>query len=250
LSLAKYLVINLPYLVLAVFEWRLALVAFAVMLPNIVSTNGGSEKVGWSTHYHSMYFPYLIAAAGFGFRRVCMMYEKLWKRAALCFALILSSLFTMLLNPYIQPPVWGLDWGNLRYNAIFKAANILANKGDGEATLILAKYTRDVAAAIPEKAVVSTMEGNMPALLGKGRVLYYYPLGIGNADYVILNFTLEDNDKLKTFGAVSYLGADNTVALDACLNARIASEFTLERTVSPGSSINYGQAIFKRTKKE
>jgi hypothetical protein len=52
---------------------RLALIAFGAMLPNILDNIAGAEKTGWSTHYHSVYFPFLVAAALIGF-------ANLWKR--------------------------------------------------------------------------------------------------------------------------------------------------------------------------
>ena len=97
--------------------------------------------------------------------------------------------------------------------------------------------------------MVSTMEGMMPALLGQGRILHYYPLGLATADYVVLEFSHIARDGTLLSGAVTYLGGQNLAELNKCLNSRLwAAGYKLEKTVSPGAATDYGIAILKRTK--
>jgi hypothetical protein len=250
LNLVKYLWINLPYLILAVFEWRLALIAFGAMLPNMIGSIGGAEKTGWSTHYHSMYFPFLIAAASLGFLRLCRLVDRHYKKLVLYLAMLVVVLYMAMLNPDNISPFWDYKYANIRNHAIMKIYEIEANFGNGVSIRKLSNNNRAVADAIPENISVSTFEGMMPSLLGKGRTLHYYPLGIGSVDYIILSFVNNNNDEPKYFGAFSYLDADNKEALDSCLNQRIFKEYKLERTVSPKDVTSSGVAIFKRLKEE
>ena len=42
---------------------RVAIIAMACLVPNVIITVGGAEFTGWTTHYHAMYFPILIFTA-------------------------------------------------------------------------------------------------------------------------------------------------------------------------------------------
>jgi hypothetical protein len=250
LNLGKYLWVNLPYLILAFFEWRLALIAFGAMLPNMIGSIGGAEKTGWSTHYHSMYFPFLIAAASLGFLRLCRLVDRGYKTWALFSGMAIVVLYIAMLSPDTISPFWEFKRANIQNHAMRKVVEIEVNSGDAASARKFSIYHKAVADSIPENMAVSAAEGMMPSLLGKGRTLHYYPLGIGSVDYVILSFVRDDKGELKFSGAISYLGAENRDALDACLNKRIANEYKLERTVSPDAVTSYGAAIFKRLKKE
>jgi hypothetical protein len=248
MNLEKFLWVNLPYLIVALFEWRLALLAFCVMLPNMVGSIGGAEKTGWNTHYHSIYLPYLVAASGMGVLRIWKLLHNLRSRRVFLVGMALLSLYLMILNPYIVSPVWSTDWGNLKKNGLFAGLSLWAGFGESESKRITADYVNAVAAAIPENAVVSTTEGMMPAMMGKGRILHYYPLGLGNSDFVAVSFQIQDNGRLQLTGAYSYLGEKNLAELNSCLSDRIESEYKLQTTVFPGAATDYGTAIFKRKK--
>lgn len=250
LGIQKFLWVNLPWLLLSLFEWRLAVLAFVMMLPNLVGSIGGAEKIGWSTHYHSMYFPFLMAAASIGFLHLCKLLDNYWKKWALFSAIGVVASYIAVLNPFVASPFWEFDSKNLGKNAFSKAVAILANSGDGESIKIYADFNRAAADAVPANVSVSSYEGMMPALLGKGRVLHYYPLGIGSDDYLLVSYAKDDKGELKFSGATSYMGLQNLAALDACLNVRIAKDYQLEKTVSPGADTGYGAAILKRVKKE
>jgi len=250
LGLRKYLWVNLPYLILALFEWRMALLALGMMLPNMIGSIGGAEKIGWSTHYHALYFPFVVAAASMGFMRLCRIINGGWQRKALFSGVAVLALYVAAISPYVISPMWGAKSDNIKSNALFKAPAIVAGVGDDLGVNIHADFNKAAAEVIPANVSVSTYEGMMPALLGNGRVLYYYPLGIGNADYLIVSFVRDDNEVLKLFGAVSYLGSQNREAMDACLSQRIAKEYEMVKAVSPGSATGYGSVIFRRVTRD
>lgn len=61
------LVNNSPLLLLLLFSKRFILGALFVLSLNIIGNIGGAEKIGWTTHYHSYYFPIIAFAAAVGY---------------------------------------------------------------------------------------------------------------------------------------------------------------------------------------
>lgn len=56
------LLILLPHFVLGMLSPLAGVIAFCSVLPNVFLDVAGAEKVGFSTHYHMMYLPFLIFA--------------------------------------------------------------------------------------------------------------------------------------------------------------------------------------------
>lgn len=221
LNLEKFLIVNLGFLVLAAFEWRLAIIAFGALLPNIIGTIGGAEKTGWSTHYHSTYFPFLVAAASIGSIQLWQILRAHSIKWMILVPLTGIGVFLALLDPYSLSPLVNLKSSNLANNALLKVAGVLTTSGDGVGIRNNAEFRREVAGEVPNGAVVTTFEGMFPALIGEGRILHYYPLGLGNANYAVLEYTMDNQGVMQLSGAVTYLGSKNLSELDSCLNTRI-----------------------------
>lgn len=242
----KFLLVNLPYLVLAIFEWRLALVALGAMLPNIIGSIGGAEKTGWSTHYHSFYFPFLVAAAAAGYLRLYgLLQRKRWRWSGFIIMMVVV-VFMAKLNPYTRSPL--LEWGH-GTNALNKALGISVNTSAGAGIKAASLFKRQLAEHVPAGVTVTTTEGIMPALYGDGRILHYYPLALMAADYAVLPYSRDEHGAIRISGAVTYLGNENRAELDACLNERIwSSGYDVVKLLSSGSNTQYGIAILKRSK--
>ena len=75
-NLITFLLINTPLLLLGIFEWRALTIAILMMIPNIFGNLGGAEKVGWVTHYHLIYFPFLVWAGTMGYINLQQKYLK------------------------------------------------------------------------------------------------------------------------------------------------------------------------------
>lgn len=48
----------------------MAILALGALVPNLLGSIGGAEKLGWTTHYHSPYFPFLVLAVLLGYARM------------------------------------------------------------------------------------------------------------------------------------------------------------------------------------
>lgn len=204
----EFIVINvLLFGIFSLFEWRLALIAFATLLPNLLTTIGGAEKNGWSTHYHSMYFPFLVFAAAIGF-------SKLWvSLGATKYRLMLVGLLLVLM-----PAISKYSPGYGGENGALKRVYAFYVNGEQSYEKQLAGQLRQIAAAVPAGVKVTTPEGFVPTLY-LNRTIYYYPVGIDTADYAVLSRVSLPDGSFYYAGAVSYIGESQKA--DICLTERL-----------------------------
>lgn len=204
----EFLVINvLLFGIFALFDWRLALIACAVLLPNLFMSIAGAEKNGWGTHYHSMYFPFLVFCSAIGF-------SKLWiYLGAARYRLILIGLLLALM-PAISnySPVYGSQNGAVKRLYDFYANGTQSYEKQASSQL------QQIAGSIPAGAKVTTPEGFMSTLY-RDRTIYYYPIGIDIADYAVLSRVSQSDGSFYYTGAVNYVG--ETQKADICLTERL-----------------------------
>lgn len=235
-NLVTFILTNLPLLLLAVFEWRALLIALVMMIPNIVGNLGGAEKIGFVTHYHTTYFPFLIWAAIQGFVRI---YRNTWTRSHSWVIPIAISVFAIVsLYPFLATRTLRETWPLRTLWIIQDYQNPL-----GKYTTQM-KMKETLEATIPAGAVVSTPERYMIYLFQRNKV-YYYPLGMDGADYVVVDLNT-DRDIPKYRGIYSYLGSEESNQID---------EILLSRMIEKGYDIDHpttfqNMAIIERLKRE
>ena len=206
----EFIIINIfIFGIFAVFDWRLALIAFFALLPNLLTSIGGAEKSGWATHYHSMYFPFLVFASAIGFSKL-WTYLRLTKFRLLLIALVLSLIPTF---NHFYSPGYTDQRGILARLYNFYSNELQSSEMQNYNKLHL------LAAAVPEGAKVTALEGYVSALY-LNRTIYYYPIGIDTADYAVLNRVNKTDGTFYYAGAVSYLVGEAPKA-DICLNERL-----------------------------
>lgn len=206
----EFIVINvLLFGIFSLFDWRLALIAFAALLPNLLTTIGGAEKTGWATHYHSMYFPFLVFASAIGF-------SKLWAYlGAAKYRVVLIGILLALI-PVISKysPGYGSQNGAVKHLYDFYA------NGSQSYEKQLAGQLRQIAAAVPFGAKVTTPEGFQPTLY-LNRTIYYYPVGIDTADYAVLSKVSQPDGSFYYAGAVNYKSIEDSQKVNICLTERL-----------------------------
>lgn len=204
----EYLVINvLLFGMFSIFNWRLALIAFAVLLPNLLTTIGGAEKNGWATHYHSMYFPFLVFSTALGVGRLWNLLNAAKYRLALVFVLL-----------GLIPAISGYSESyGARHGAMTRMIGFYI-KGEDSYERNLSSQLHQVYEAVPEGVKVATSEGFVPTLY-RNRTIYYYPVGIDLADYVVLTRVVRPDGSHYFAGAVSYIGESQEA--DECLTKRL-----------------------------
>jgi hypothetical protein len=223
-ALSLFSIFNILILILiAVFHWKSATIAFVIMLPNIIGHIGGNgEKVGWLTHYHSNYFPVLVWAGCMGLIHFSKWssprrWRVIFQVSSLAFLLILF----LGLNPDQHRPIEYSLSKNINNNILVKTAiEYPTYYGDQHYARDLGILKQQIIDAVPENTVVSIPEGVMP-ILYKNRTLNYFPIGIDTADYAVLTIQGVDGTNYKFGGAFSYLGPEIQLDINKYLIERM-----------------------------
>lgn len=208
-KLHEFIVINVLLLgVFSFFNWRLALIAFIALLPNMLTTIGGAEKTGWATHYHSMYFPFLVFASAIGFSNLWLYLNKTIYRWVLTGVLL--ALITIISHSSI-------DYRNV--NGVVARLYYYYKNVSQSIEKRQAWELEQITAAVPLGAKVTALEIFMPTLYLQ-REVYYYPIGIDVADYAVVTRVSQENGEFYYSGAISYLPGE-TQKIDICLTDRL-----------------------------
>lgn len=211
-TVTLFLLVNAPFLCLTVFEWRAAIIALALMMPNVLGNIGGAEKLGWSTHYHTFYFPSLVWAALTGY---VVLFEKAAakKRLPALYSLTAAFIFFLaVLSPSAYSPM-SVNLSNVAtsfFPTALQQADEFVFHSEGRRSL---EATADqIRRAVPPHTVVSSVEAGMP-LLYQDRTIEFFPKDIDHADYAVLG-AQKTAGKITYSGAISFLGPDEQRKLD------------------------------------
>jgi hypothetical protein len=214
-----FLLVNVPLLCLALFEWRAAVIASVLMLPNIFGNIGGAEKLGWPTHYPSFYFTPLVWAALTGYAALYSKFNKRNQRAATLAGIAVFIAFLAMLNPssYQSINVSAANVQQSFWPAFSDQARAFLFQGSNRMA-----FAQDVAGlqhAVPPGSVVSTVEAGMP-ILYEGRTIQFFPEDIDHADYAVLGASIVDG-KTVYGGAVNYNTPQERQEVDDLVLARL-----------------------------
>lgn len=204
-DIGLFLLANLPLLALACAQPRKAGIAFALMLPNLFGNIGGAEKVGWTTHYHSYYFPALVWAALSGYATLTHSGRPRMQANAVYAATLAAILLFIPFAP------------DGSFLVTFPTQTELALSSNGR---MFRALVDPLPATIPTGTVVSTVEGGMPFLY-HGRKLRLFPIGIDTADYAVVNDAGMVDGKHRYSGTVSFGSPGERSAVDRTIQERM-----------------------------
>jgi len=225
-AIYKFLFINLLLLVpFGIFAKRWTLIALGSMIPNLIGSIGGAEKSGWTTHYHSFYFPFLIIALITG--ASSLLQKRSRRLVAIAPALVIGvTLLYALLDPF-SPPSLRFSLKQVRETGPAKIVEFTAASGPAAAIIKRSEYLKNIAAFVPAGSEVSTSESYMPALYDHGvKLIHFYPLGLGESEYLVVPYRQEHN-VLRWEGFVSYLGPEVIEQANSCLQNRVNEKYAL-----------------------
>jgi hypothetical protein len=207
----------LNFVVVGVFAcraWRFYLLGAGLLLPNLMGSIGGAEKTGFSTHYHSMYFPLMAMAIAMGVAK--------WARTSRGFAFVVPMLLAcgVLLNCGMWKPGAELSWKKkyVETNPLFQIWRDLVSSYDGPLAL-RRQQLNALNQAIPRGSRVTTPEMFMPALFD-GHEVHLYPVGMRDSDYIVYQASPQSDGTIGLFAAFSHLGKADREAQEACLKER------------------------------
>ncbi|ESS15126.1 hypothetical protein MOLA814_00701 [Betaproteobacteria bacterium MOLA814] len=210
------LLVNAPLLLPAlIFRPKIFLIAFIMLLPNILGNIGGAEKTNYYTHYHTLYFPFVVYAfiqgVGAFFKRISAI------KAACAFSiyLVITASFYLLLGfdgkqniQLVNSPTTNL-YATFFYN-ISKNLSPYRNIS----TLIESN--------IPENAKISSIEAGWPYLY-KFQKLVIYPLDFEKSDFLLVGYE-KIGSQFYYSGYQGYLGPQHNRIVNDCLNTRISKD--------------------------
>ncbi len=206
-----------PLLLIALFEWRAALVAVVTMLPNVFGNIGGAEKTGWSTHYHSYYLPFLVWAAVQGYTRLYRVVAARRLQVALYAAVAVLALAANSVDPdAASANVPRGDLANSFFVRLYREAITYSSAGAPDFPAI----ADAIRTAVPPGSTVSSPEGTMSELY-RDRTVYYLPVGLDGAGYAILGYSQPVGGAAVYSGVPSYLGADESAKVQNVIVERM-----------------------------
>ena len=208
------------YGIFGCFNWKYSLITLGVMLPNVMGNIGGAEKTGWSTHYHTLYFPFLAftVISGLGVLYNKLMQFKKPKLNLILLNLSIIGLFYVVASINLTAPL-GFDFSKnpLKRSAFALTLDHMPLYMEGGGFDVLVNDKIKVDESIPRGVVVTTIS-HMYTALYEGREMYQYPAGVGIADYVVLPHRKKEP---RFFGAVNYNGPEASNQLDIGLLVRL-----------------------------
>jgi hypothetical protein len=86
-----------------------------------------------------------------------------------------------------------------------------------------------VAKNIPLNSKVTAIESGMPYVY-KVLDLHFYPLNLGNSDFLVLNYTSKD-DKYSYYGYFGYRGQQHVNEVDKCLSSVIEKLYDIDHPI-------------------
>ena len=223
------LIISLPLLIPSlIWNKRLFLVAFITILPNIFGNIGGAEKVGFYTHYHTLYFPFLV-------------FSFIYSLPVDSFGRIKNSIRTLI---FFMIPFYLFLNIDEHKNIYFsrKIENNYLVKIVDEVRRHRPKGTEyeTVAKNIPLDSKVTAIESGMPYVY-EVLDLHFYPLNLGNSEFLILNYASKDG-KYSYHGYFGYRGQQHITEVDKCMSPVIEKFYDTEHPIL----LNDQLAILKR----
>ena len=243
-NLIVFTLVNLPLLLLGIFEWRALIIALIMMIPNIFGNIGGAEKTGWTTHYHTTYFPFLIWAAMLGYINL----QKKWLKNKSKYIFYIACLLLAIVYGNVnQLSDISMNKASLS-KAIYGSWPVRIFEILKDSYKPTGKYRRQkqleivIRETIPLGSKVSVPE-NLIIFLFQNYQVYYYPLGIDDADFIVIN--INNNPALPKYsGIYTFLGESNNTQIDTVL---------FDRMIDKGYDVNHpviyhDVAIIKRLK--
>lgn len=196
----RFFALNNAFLILlSCASPRLALLAFIVMMPNIIGNIGGAEKTGWLTHYHSYYFPILVFSAAAGCTNIYLAYTKT-KQVSLRFA-------SLILLPAAILFVWASEADRLApRNGLFIADFIKTSRNNFSDW----RFGRPTGYAIREQVHSLFHEGELVSVDELGMALLHdrvkisvFPVAIEKADALFIPCKSVENDSNRSDESLS-----------------------------------------------
>ena len=207
------LMVNAPLLLPAlIFRPKIFLIAVVMLLPNIFGNIGGAEKTNFYTHYHTLYFPFVVYALIMGVSVFIGRLTKGMVAGVFSFFMVVTSAFYLLLGfddkqniKLTNSPV-----ANLHVKFFYDISKNLTAYRD---------IANIVKSNIPLNAKISSIEAGW-LYFYKYRNLVMFPFDFEKTDFLLVGYE-KIGDQFSYLGYQGYVGPQHNRIVNECLSARI-----------------------------
>jgi hypothetical protein len=225
-GIISLLKINLILLIVPlIYARKYFILSFIFLIPNLFGNIGGAEKIGFLTHYHSLYYPFLV----YGFIKSLTLIPLENKKHYLILIIILISSTTYYLN-FKSHSDLNLEFGRSKINFISYFSNLANQKNNFE------KIRNDIESVIPTTKYVTAIDSAFPYLY-KYENIYFYPIGLKQSDYVLTRYYYDNDNEIQYIGYVSYLSKDHEESVNECLSNTIKLKYNTDDKIFLDNSI-------------
>lgn len=230
-GISSLLLVNLPFLLVILLKSpKLFAITIAMMIPNIIGNIGGAEKTGYYTHYHTLYFPFLIYS-------FCISFSKLHD----------DLLKKNVVVKYFQYPylLLTLIFFHSVYFSEIQSIKLNFNKSDSYLSYFYRAYnemnnyltlSEKINKSIAKSAKVSSVEAGWPYLYEYINSSFF-PYNMDSSEFLIVNYSESSGNYLYS-GVSSFRGIEASNAMNACLNIKIEeAKFDINNPIKLNNSI-------------
>jgi len=198
-----------PFLLLPLFfAFRFFLISLAILLPNILFTIGGAEKVGFYSHYHSVYFSFLIF--GFIFSLINLYNSKLkFRKLFIYFYLSLTVVFYLFFTVNEENQI-KFKFNHHSYLYEWKSLYETAGRARDLENVISQN--------IPKGARLSASEIFIPYIY-KYENVSFFPYNYEDADFLLVNYHRINNENIPYF--MTFLGEKHNIESNLAIYKRL-----------------------------
>jgi hypothetical protein len=188
-----------------------------MLVPNIFGNIGGAEKTNFYTHYHILYYPFLIYPFLLGLTEFLKSSHS--KKIRCSLATVMIFIIIMYNGLSIRPDQSISISIKDKNSYLFTFYHIKRSQSS------FSRIQKILENHLTTSTLISSVEAGQ-AYLYKYRNLSFYPLNLVNSDYLLV---IKGHDNFK--GYYGYNGVEEQRKTDNCLNELIATNYDLNNII-------------------
>lgn len=193
LKIMKMFFVIFPLLFFCFFSGKHFILIIIFLIPNIILNVGGSEKIGWSIHYHSYLSPYLFYYAATGFKVFLDKFSRISSTKVIFLPLVLLTAHSLFVEPHNYKNIF--NYQDIVENKLLKNLKFSSNKNNLDLLNKHIEKKKTFFSIIPNTSSISMRENHSVYFAAKDyKKISFFPIWIGNSDYLIVDQVLENNE--------------------------------------------------------